>query len=303
MICLDRVQMAEDLSFSRIVHGLWRLADWKFSDEELIALIEQCIEQGITTFDHADIYGSYTCESLFGRALEIKPGLRRKMEIVTKCGIVLESPNRPEHKSHHYNTGKEHIIASVEKSLQNLKTDYIDTLLIHRPDPFMDPEEVADAFATLKNDGKVRHFGVSNFKSHHFTMLQSYLEMDLITNQIELSAFQLENFEDGTLNLCLEKRIAPMAWSPLAGGKIFSSTEEKPERLRTVLLKVAEEIGAQDIDEVLFAWLLNHPARIMPITGSGRIERIERAVRSLSYKLNRDQWFEIYQTSLGHDVP
>ncbi|MCM3705064.1 MULTISPECIES: aldo/keto reductase [Cytobacillus] len=300
---MDRVQMAEDLSFSRIVHGLWRLADWKFSDEELIALIEQCIEQGITTFDHADIYGSYTCESLFGRALEIKPGLRRKMEIVTKCGIVLESPNRPEHKSHHYNTGKEHIIASVEKSLQNLKTDYIDTLLIHRPDPFMDPEEVADAFATLKNDGKVRHFGVSNFKSHHFTMLQSYLEMDLITNQIELSAFQLENFEDGTLNLCLEKRIAPMAWSPLAGGKIFSSTEEKPERLRTVLLKVAEEIGAQDIDEVLFAWLLNHPARIMPITGSGRIERIERAVRSLSYKLNRDQWFEIYQTSLGHDVP
>lgn len=204
---MDRVQMAEDLSFSRIVHGLWRLADWKFSDEELIALIEQCIEQGITTFDHADIYGSYTCESLFGRALEIKPGLRRKMEIVTKCGIVLESPNRPEHKSHHYNTGKEHIIASVEKSLQNLKTDYIDTLLIHRPDPFMDPEEVADAFATLKNDGKVRHFGVSNFKSHHFTMLQSYLEMDLITNQIELSAFQLENFEDGTLNLCLEKEL------------------------------------------------------------------------------------------------
>lgn len=300
---MDRVQMAEDLSFSRIVHGLWRLADWKLSDEELITLIEQCFELGITTFDHADIYGSYTCESLFGRALEKKPELRGKMEIVTKCGIVLESPNRPEHKSHHYNTGKKHIIASVEKSLQNLKTDYIDTLLIHRPDPFMDPGEVADAFSSLKSAGKVRHFGVSNFKSHQFTMLQSFLEMDLITNQIELSAFHLENFEDGTLNLCMEKRIAPMAWSPLAGGKIFSSTEEKPARLRTVLLKVAEEIGAKDIDEVLFAWLLNHPARIMPITGSGRIERIERAVLALSYKLNRDQWFEIYQTSLGHDVP
>lgn len=300
---MDRVQMAEDLSFSRIVHGLWRLADWKLSDEELITLIEQCFELGITTFDHADIYGSYTCESLCGRALEKKPELRRKMEIVTKCGIVLESPNRPKHKSHHYNTGKKHIIATVEKSLQNLKTDYIDTLLIHRPDPFMDPEEVADAFSALKCAGKVRHFGVSNFKSHQFTMLQSFLEMDLITNQIELSAFHLENFEDGTLNLCMEKRIAPMAWSPLAGGKIFSSTEEKPARLRTALVKVAEEIGANDIDEVLFAWLLNHPARVMPITGSGRIERIERAVRALSYKLNRDQWFEIYQTSLGHDVP
>ncbi|WP_404324177.1 aldo/keto reductase family oxidoreductase [Cytobacillus firmus] len=300
---MDRVQMAEDLSFSRIVHGLWRLADWKLSDEELITLIEQCFELGITTFDHADIYGSYTCESLFGRALEKKPELRGKMEIVTKCGIVLESPNRPEHKSHHYNTGKKHIIASVEKSLQNLKTDYIDTLLIHRPDPFMDPGEVADAFSALKSAGKVRHFGVSNFKSHQFMMLQSFLELDLITNQIELSAFHLENFEDGTLNLCMEKRIAPMAWSPLAGGKIFSSTEEKPARLRTALLKVAEEIGANDIDEVLFAWLLTHPARIMPITGSGRIERIERAVRALSYKLNRDQWFEIYQTSLGHDIP
>lgn len=300
---MDRVQMTEDLSFSRIVHGLWRLADWKLSDEELITLIEQCFELGITTFDHADIYGSYTCESLFGRALEKKPELRGKMEIVTKCGIVLESTNRPEHKSHHYNTGKKHIIASVEKSLQNLNTDYIDTLLIHRPDPFMDPGEVADAFSALKSAGKVRHFGVSNFKSHQFTMLQSFLEMDLITNQIELSAFHLENFEDGTLNLCLEKRIAPMAWSPLAGGKIFSSTDEKPARLRTALLKVAEEIGANDIDEVLFAWLLNHPARVMPITGSGRIERIERAVRALSYKLNRDQWFEIYQTSLGHDVP
>ncbi|MGN7179114.1 oxidoreductase [Paenibacillus sp. FSL R5-0490] len=300
---MDRMQMAEDLSFSRIVHGLWRLADWKFSDEELNTLIEQCLELGITTFDHADIYGSYTCESLFGRALGKKPGLRERMEIVTKCGIVLESPNRPEHKTHHYNTGKKHIIASVEKSLQNLNTDYIDTLLIHRPDPFMDPEEVADAFSALKSAGKVRHFGVSNFKSHQFTMLQSYLDMDLITNQIELSAYHLENFEDGTLDLCMEKRIAPMAWSPLARGKIFSGTDEKSGRLRTALLKVAEEIGADDIDEVLFAWLLNHPARIMPIAGSGKIERIERAVRALSYKLNRDQWFEIYQTSLGHDVP
>ena len=300
---MDRVQMAEDLSFSRIVHGLWRLADWKFLDEELITLIEHCLELGITTFDHADIYGSYTCESLFGRALAKKPELREKIEIVTKCGIVLESPNRPEHKSHHYNTGKEHIIASVERSLQNLKTDYIDTLLIHRPDPFMDPEEVADAFSSLKTAGKVRHFGVSNFKSHQFTMLQSYLDMDLITNQIELSAYQLENFEDGTLNLCQEKRIAPMAWSPLAGGKVFSGTGEKPVRLRNALLKVAEDIGANDIDEVLFAWLLNHPARIMPIVGSSRIERIERAVGALSYNLNRDQWFEIYQSSLGHDVP
>ncbi|GLB60762.1 aldo/keto reductase [Cytobacillus sp. NCCP-133] len=299
---MERVQMADDLSFSRIIQGLWRLADWKYSDKELIGLLEYGLELGITTFDHADIYGDYTCETLFGKAIQKKPELREKMEIVTKCGIVLESPNRPEHKSHHYNTSKKHIIASAEQSLKNLQTEYIDTLLIHRPDPFMDPAEVAEAFTELKSSGKVRHFGVSNFKNHQFATLQSFMDYKLITNQIELSAYHLENFEDGTLNFCQEKRIAPMAWSPLAGGKVFSNEDEKGARLRTTLAKVAEEIGAQDIDEVLFAWLLNHPGRIMPIVGSGKKERIERAVHALRYQLSRDQWFEILQSSMGHDI-
>lgn len=300
---MERVQMAEDLSFSRIIHGLWRLADWNYSDKEVIGLIEHCLELGITTFDHADIYGSYTCEALFGKALQQKPELRHRMEIVTKCGIVLESPNRPDNKSHHYNTRKKHIISSAEMSLRNLQTEYIDTLLIHRPDPFMDPAEVAEAFTELKTSGKVKHFGVSNFKSHQFTMLQSYLDFELITNQIELSAYHLENFEDGTLNLCQEKRIPPMAWSPLAGGEIFRGDSGKSERLKNTLTKVAEESGASDIDEVLYAWLLNHPARIMPIVGSGKKERIEQAVNALKHHLNRDHWFEILQSSMGHDIP
>lgn len=300
---MERVQMADDLSFSRIIHGLWRLAEWDYSEAEVVRLIEHCLELGITTFDHADIYGSYTCESLFGKALQIKPELRDKMEIVTKCGIVLESPNRPENKSHHYNTSKKHIISSAERSLKNLKTEYIDVLLIHRPDPFMDPEEVAEAFTELKASGKVKHFGVSNFKSHQFTMLQSYLDIPLITNQIELSAYNLENFDDGTLNFCQEKRIAPMAWSPMAGGKVFRGVDGKSERLKKTLSKIAAEIGANEIDEVLYAWLLNHPARIMPIVGSGKMDRIQRAVHALKHELNRGQWFEILQSSMGHDIP
>lgn len=224
---MERVKLASDLSFSRIIHGYWRLADWKKSKEETLSIIEYCLELGITTFDHADIYGSYTCEALFGEALALKPSLREKMEIVTKCGIVLPSPNRPEHLSHHYNTSKEHIIRSVDQSLKNFQTDYIDVLLIHRPDPFMDPEQTAEAFAELKKAGKVRYFGVSNFKDHQFEMLESYLEEKLITNQLELSAYHLENFEDGTLNFCLKKRIPPMAWSPLGGGAIFSSQEKR----------------------------------------------------------------------------
>ncbi len=167
----------------------------------------------------------------------------------------------------------------------------------------MDPEEVAEAFTELKASGKVKHFGVSNFKSHQFTMLQSYLDIPLVTNQIELSAYNLENFDDGTLNFCQEKRIAPMAWSPMAGGKVFRGVDGKSERLKKTLSKIAAEIGANEIDEVLYAWLLNHPARIMPIVGSGKMDRIQRAVHALKHELNRGQWFEILQSSMGHDIP
>jgi predicted oxidoreductase len=300
---MERIKISEDVSFSRIVHGLWRLSEWDQSKEETLSLIQYNLEKGITTFDHADIYGSYSCEEIFGDALSLEPSLREKMEIVTKCGIVLPSKNRPQHKTHHYNTSKKHILASAEQSLKNLRTDYIDVLLIHRPDPFMNGEEVAEAFIQLKEQGKVRHFGVSNFKHHQWNMLQSYLPFPLVTNQIELSAYQLENFEDGTLNLCQEKRVAPMAWSPLAGGNIFTGQDEKAVRLRETLQRIQGEVGAEGIDSILYAWLLNHPAKIMPIVGSGKKDRIQRAIDSLNLELNHDQWFEILQSSMGHDVP
>jgi len=300
---MQRVNLTEELSLSRIVHGMWRLADWRISAEEILSLIEYGMERGITTYDHADIYGSYTCEENFGNALSLKPSLRDKMEIVTKCGIVLQSENRPSHKSHHYDTSKSHIIKSVEQSLMNLKTDYIDLLLIHRPDPLMDPAKTAEAFNQLKESGKVRNFGVSNFKKPQWDMLQSYLEYPLVTNQLELSAYNLENFEDGTLNLCQEKGVAPMAWSPLAGGSIFEESNEKAVRLRKTLEIVKEEIGANGIDEVMYAWLLKHPAKIIPIVGSGKKERLDSAIDSLNLSMEKEQWFNIFTSSMGHDIP
>ncbi len=300
---MERVQLTENVSFSRMVQGFWRLADWNMSKDDILTFMEQCIELGITTFDHADIYGDYSCEALFGEALKRKPSLRDSMQLVTKCGIKLLSEKYPDRTVKHYDTSKEHILASAEASLQKLGTDHVDLLLIHRPDPFMDPSEVAEAFTKLKQQGKVLAFGVSNFLPSQFDMLSSYLDFPLVTNQIELSVMQLEHFANGTIDKCQEKRIPPMAWSPLAGGRLFSDTSREVQFLKNDLSKVGKEIGAKSMDQAMYAWLLAHPACIMPITGSGKIERVRSAVEATKLTMNRHQWFEIYESAVGHEVP
>lgn len=300
---MERIKIKDDLDFSRIIHGYWRLMEWKLSSNELINLIEEAYDLGITTVDHADIYGNFCCEEKFGEALSLKKGLREKLQIVTKCGIKFPSENRPENKSHCYDTSKEHIIKSAERSLKNFNTDYLDALLIHRVDALLNPEEVAEAFHKLKKEGKVRYFGVSNFLPSQFNMLNSYLDNELITNQVEISPLCLNAFEDGTLDLMLEKRVKPMAWSPLAGGKLFNSLDERALRVKKALNKIKEEVGARDIDEVAYAWLLMHPSKIMPIVGSGNLDRIKSAVRATEINLTRDQWFEIYVAGRGVDIP
>ena len=300
---MDIIKLRDDLEFSRIVHGYWRLMDWNISDNELVKLIEEVYDLGITTVDHADIYGNFSCEEKFGNALKLKKGLREKLQIVTKCGIKFPSVNRPENKSHCYDTSKEHIINSAERSLKNFNTDYLDLLLIHRVDALLNPEEVAEAFTRLKNQGKVRYFGVSNFLPSQFNMLNSYLDDSLVTNQIEVSPLCLDAFENGTLDLMLEKRVKPMAWSPLAGGRLFKGNDERAIRVQKALNKIKEEVSANDIDEVAYAWLLMHPSKIMPIVGSGKLDRIKAAIRATEIKLTRDQWFEIYVASRGVDIP
>ena len=299
---MKRVKLGSNLEISKIVHGYWRLNEWKLKDSQCLDLIKKTLDLGITTFDHADIYGNYTCEELFGRALALDPSLRNRMEIITKCGITFKSENRPENDGHYYNTSRDHIIRSAEKSLKNFKTDYIDLLLIHRPDFLMDPEEVASAFSQLKKDGKVKNFGVSNFHPHQFDMLQSYVDEELVTNQVELSPWNVENFENGVIDSALKNRIKPMAWSPLGGGEIFTSKTEKALRLRKTLEEVRLEIGAEGIDQVIYAWLLTHPASIVPVVGTGNLKRVENAWQALDSRLNRRQWFKILDASRGREV-
>ena len=300
---MKTVKLRDDLEFSRIVQGYWRLMDWNISDDELVKLIEEAYDLGITTVDHADIYGNFCCEEKFGNALKLNKGLREKLQIVTKCGIKFPSENRPENKSHCYDTSKEHIIKSAERSLKNFNTGYLDVLLIHRVDALLNPEEVAEAFTKLKREGKVRYFGVSNFLPAQFKMLNSYLEDSLVTNQVEISPLCLDSFENGTLDLMLEKRVKPMAWSPLAGGRLFKANDEKSLRVQKVLNKIKDEVSAKGIDEVVYAWLLMHPSNIIPIVGSGKIDRIKAAIRATEINLSRDQWFEIYVASRGVDIP
>jgi predicted oxidoreductase len=289
--------------FSRLVVGLWRLADWDLSDRETLNLIHASIDEGITSFDHANIYGDYACEELFGRALALNPALRDQMQIATKCGIALVSDKRPQHALKHYNTSRDHIVTSAENSLRMLRTDHLDLLLIHRPDPFMDPDQVAEAFSALRDSGKVLHFGVSNFTPSQFELLQSRLDFTLVTNQVELSVVNMEVLHDGTADQCQQLGIAPMAWSPLAAGELFGGETEQAVRLRHVLGEVGQALGGAAIDQVALAWILCHPARFLPILGTGKIERIRRSAKAEALSLTRQQWFAIWSASTGTEVP
>ncbi len=293
-----RLNIAPDgPEFSRISLGMWRLAGWNMTPQERLAFIEQALELGITTIDHADIYGS---EAPFGEALALSPGLRDKLEIVTKCAIVPLRQPQTVTRAPHYDTGRKHIVAQAEASLRLLGIATIDVLLLHRPDPLMDADEVAEAFAQLKKDGKVKHFGVSNFTPSQFELLAS--RTPLVTNQVELSPMFLDPLHDGTLDQCQRLRIAPMIWSALAGGRLFSKDTEQAQMLRETLKGLAAQYGVSPTT-IAYAWVLQHPSKPVVITGSRRIEAAREAVAAVSITLAREHWFAIWTASNGQNVP
>ncbi len=300
---MNTITLTNGPQISRLVHGLWRLQDWKLSNQQLLQLMQQAMELGVTTFDHADIYGNYSCEQIFGEALSLKKELRKDMQLITKCGIKLLSVKYPERKIKSYDYSYEHIVSSAENSLLNLKTDYIDVLLLHRPSPFINPEEVAKAFTHLKQSGKVLFFGVSNFSAQQYAMLAAYTDVPLVTNQVEISPYCLEHFENGNMDYFLEKKIRPMAWSPLGGGKLMLPQDEKGEKIFNVLTQIAHELNTDVIDKIIYSWLLKHPSGIIPIMGSRQIERIKYAADALAIDMSTEQWLRIYIASQGRELP
>lgn len=301
---IETVSISENgPQLSPIVLGVMKWGQWgkRYDAQTMLKLIEDSIALGVTTFDHADIYGDYTTEAEFGAALGLKPALRDQMQLVTKCGIQLVTPNRPKHQIKSYDTSKEHIIRSAEQSLRNLATDRIDLFLIHRPSPLMDPNEIAEAFEQLKKDGKVLHFGVSNFTPSQFELLND--RFPLVTNQIKANVMHLDPFLDGALDQCLRHRIRPMAWSPLGGGDFFTKLDDpRVKRIRKVLSRLSDQKKKAGIDQLVLAWLMKHPSGILPVIGTGRIERVRSAVKALELNFTREEWFEVWEASVGAEV-
>jgi predicted oxidoreductase len=290
---------AAPAGLSPVVAGLWRAREWDLDAAALARWIEEALALGVTSFDHADIYGDYQVETMFGDALASVLGLRQRLQIVTKCGIKPVSTQRPGRLINHYDSSRAHVMASVHASLKALRTDRVDLLLIHRPDLLMNPEELADTFRHLLAAGKVLHFGVSNHSVGQVDMLRK--RHHLVTNQIEFSPLQMQALADGTLEQCVDLGLRPMVWSPLAQGRLLNSDAPQAQRVRQVLTDLAAARGVS-MATMAYAWILRHPSKPVPITGSGRIAALREAVTALDVQVSPEDWYRVWQASMGHGV-
>ena len=285
--------------YSKIISGTMAWGQWgkQLSNSEMVDLMNHCLSTGITTFDHADIYGAYTTEAEFGNAFKTSGIKRDSVQFISKCGIQYLSDNR-NNKVKHYNYSKDYIIWSVETSLKNLQTEYLDVLLLHRPSPLMHPGEISEAITILKKDGKVKDFGVSNFTSSQMDLIG--LRIDIDVNQIEFSLTQHQAMHDGTLDYMVTNGIQPMGWSPL--GSVFKVDNEQTRRIHKQLGQLVEKYNATE-DQLLLAWLLKHPSGITPVVGTTNKVRLTQAMYATAIDLDLEDWFLILVAAQGHKVP
>lgn len=296
---MERVTLGGGIELSRIVYGMWRLGDDPdTSAAHVQAKVESCLAQGITTLDQADIYGGYMAEEILGAAFRAAPALKSQVEIVTKCDIVVDAGRHAGARVKHYDTSRAHIESSVDASLSLMGVDRIDLLLIHRPDPLMRPEETGRTLDDLVQRGKVGAVGVSNFRPWDWKLLQSRMETPLATNQIELSLTALDPFTNGDVAFLHEQAKPIMAWSPLGGGHLMA------ESRHGVTQKLREIAQLHDVDAaaVAVAWLLAHPAGILPVMGTNTLGRIATLSDALKVAMDRQTWFTLYEAALGHEV-
>jgi predicted oxidoreductase len=289
-----------DYPLSRVVAGMWRVMQWHMSREELAAFIEKCVSLGVTTFDHADVYGNYQVEKVFGDALSMLPNLRDHVRVVTKAGIKAVSSARPQHRIKHYDSTASHLRASVERSLVALRRERIELFLLHRPDPLMHVDDLALEVERLISSGKIERFGVSNFTSQEFQALNS--RVNVSTNQIELSPFHDQPIVDGTLVTLQQAAVRPMIWSPLGGGRLFDEGDATAMRVRAALQQIQRDRGAASWVSVAYAWVMRLPTTPSVITGTRRIDGIKAALEAVNIELTREEWFSVWEAARGRGV-
>ena len=284
--------------FSELIAGTMRWGIWgaNHSVKEIQKLIDVCVEENITTFDHADIYGSHTTEELFGNAWKDMDLKRENLQFISKCGIVMNSDKKPSALKY-YNYNKDYILNCVDESLSNLKTDYLDTLLLHRPSPLMNPEVIAEAFTVLKDAGKVKEFGVSNFSVSQFELINQYVP--LVTNQIEISVNEISSFENGILDQLMSKGLRPTAWSVM--GSYFSDQSDENIRIKKVIVELCDKYNAEE-NQILLAFILKHPSKIIPVIGTSKAETIITLSQTLQIDLDLEDWFRILESIRGKEV-
>lgn len=288
-----------DITLSPIIAGAMNWGVWQanFTTKQMATMIHSCLDHGISTFDHADIYGGYTTEADFGKGFAQSGIAREKIQLISKCGIQHTIGNRPT-KVKHYDYSKEYIVWSAENSLKFLQTEYLDLLLLHRPSPLMQPDEIAEAVEKLKKEGKIKAFGLSNFTNSQTDLIRSRTEV--FGNQIEFSATHIEPMLDGSLDYMMVNNIRPMAWSPI--GSVFKEHNDQTHRLK---LLMAELVAKYEVsaDVILLAWIMQHPAGVVPVSGSTSAERLKNQMKAVNLKLELEDWFAVWTESIGNKVP
>lgn len=301
---MQRVKLTKNgPEFSRMVYGTWRLLATQPTTQEVNRRLNVCLELGITTIDTAEIYGLYEVEKALGAALALTPGLRDKFEIVTKAGIYVPCKYHPERRTAHYNAAGARLVKSLEKSLRWLCTDHIDLFLVHRPDWLTRADDTAGGLNPLLRSGKIRAAGVSNFSASQVDLLSAFMEQPLATNQIEFNLLHMEPITDGTLHQCERLGVLPMAWSPLAGGKLFATDNPAAQRLAAAAAGMSARYGGATLEQLAYAWILAHPSRPLAVIGTNKVERIHSAVKADAISLEREDWYALWEAAQGRKVP
>lgn len=301
---LPRLKLAPNgPEFSSLVYGTWRVLDDGATPQELNRRLHFCAELGMTTIDTAEIYGLYEVEEALGKALALSPGLRDRLEIVTKAGIYVPCKYHPDRRTAFYNASGPRLVKSLEKSLRLLGTDRVELFLVHRPDWLTAAADTASGLNQLLRDGKIASAGVSNYSASQFDLLNTFMEQPLVTNQVECHLLHMAPLYDGVFDQCQKLAVRPMAWSPLAGGRLFDPKCEAAGRLAAEAARLAEKYDGATLEQLAHAWIMAHPARPLPVTGSNKEERLRQVARAATLTLEREDWFALWEAARGHKIP